>query len=141
MKVPADDPDSARDGGGRFFVVRLCPCDWWHDAQQTIEVLAELEAELSPFVASDYEDDTISREELEESLELEEEDVLIEDLMKDKLRATQIAALQKVGIATEEDAFEYIYNDGGDAMSALLGIKGISDKSANIILDTLCYEA
>ena len=87
------------------------------------------------------EDEIISLEELEESLEPDEEDILIEELMKGKLMATQIAALQKVGIATEEDAIEYIYNDGTDAFTALVGIKGISDKSANIILDTLCYEA
>ena len=90
------------------------------------------EAELTPFVAEDYAVE-------EELLEPEEEDVLIEDLMKDVLRPTQISALQKAGIATESDAFEYIYADGGDAMSALLSIKGISDKSANIILDTLSY--
>ena len=114
------------------------------------EVLAELEAELSPFVAADYEDDTISREELEAQLEYTEEEeelldpdveeVLVADMLKDKLMGTQIAALGKMGIITEEDLRQHLPVEG-DKIAVLCEIKGIGITSANVILETLGYEA
>ena len=90
------------------------------------------DAELTPFVAEDYTDEEV------ESLDPIIEDVLIADMMKDVLMATQIAALEKAGLSTEEELRQYLPVEG-DKLGKLCEINGIGKASAKTILETLGY--
>jgi endonuclease III-like uncharacterized protein len=59
--------------------------------------------------------------------------------MKDVLMANQIAALKKAGFFSEEMIKGYL-SVKEDKKAELVKIKGISDKSANAILEQLGYE-
>ena len=87
------------------------------------EVVAELEEELAPFVAEDY------------------EQVDVEVLFGDALMATQLAALRKAGFGTESLLRGYIDQEPTNKASALILISGIGASSAKTILETLGYEA
>ena len=105
--------------------------------EEPVEVVEE-EAIENPFDIPEE----VEVDELEEELfEPDEEDFLIEDLMKDALMATQISALQKAGLLTEEDIRCYVEAAGESRLESLVSISGIGRSSAETILETLDYEA
>jgi hypothetical protein len=109
--------------------------------EEEAELMDPVEAELTPFVAKDY-DQGGTRSGSQDAPIQEPAIVLCSELFKDVLMATQIAALSKVKLGTESLLRVYLNSGPEDESDAwkLEQINGIGKSSAATILEVLANE-